>query len=661
MFKLFKNLKLRIKMQLSSILLIMVVFIAFIFILQNSEKINSAINKRGGFDKSTAVIRDTVFSVRDYYNQKISFAVLTNKFDKLMLDMNASKEQTIVSMKDKITEIRQNLLSNEKYRLLNKAIGEKVFELTAFSIKQSTDYINAVSQKLADPNTEKQVSVLERLVIMGATVNNEVNYNTRILFLRLEQDFTRKDELLDYLKLALQNVSNDAKRLANTPFTGMVENARVANIEIKKLVDEYIVNFQSSDQIKQKILTELDKLLADLNEIDINYTKDTLTSVQNSFMILLAILIVLLVIITLTNFVLSNTIISTLKLLNLQADKIAQGDLNVEDTIVQSKDELGKLAGSFHQMIVALKQKENLIISIAQGDLTQDIKLESENDQLGKSLDGMNSSLNQILSDVYTAINQVSAGSQQVARTSQALSSGATEQASALEEISSSMTEINQQTKQNADNASQVNAVANQQKEIADKGNRTMTELLASMSTINQSTGQIKKIVKIIDDIAFQINLLALNANVEAARAGKYGKGFAVVAEEVRNLAGKSAAAVKDTTENIDAVVKSILTANTITEKTADIFHTIMKGTIQVQDLIAEVALASQEQSKGLNQISIGLQQIEGITQDNAANAEETASSSEELSSQAELLKNQILRFKLKGLGDSVKLLGYKQ
>lgn len=323
--------------------------------------------------------------------------------------------------------------------------------------------------------------------------------------------------------------------------------------------------------------------------------------------------------------------------------RIAEGDLQID---VSNNNARGVYL-SVKEMVEALRYKGEIVEKISNKDLSVDIRMASEKDQLGRSLIVMKDALNEVLMQVNTAVEQVANGSDQVSQASQNLSQGATEQAGSLEEITSSTNEINNQSKQNAENAQEAHAIAKQATKDAEGGNEKMMQLSTIMEKINASSDEINKVVKVIDDIAFQINLLALNANVEAARAGKYGKGFAVVADEVRNLAVKSADSVKETTRMVEETVANIKSGTEATDATAQQLSSIVEGSGKVANFLEGIAEASKEQAQAIEQITEGLDQIDEATQANTAGAEESASASEELAGQAQQLRSMVAQFKL--------------
>jgi methyl-accepting chemotaxis protein len=251
-------------------------------------------------------------------------------------------------------------------------------------------------------------------------------------------------------------------------------------------------------------------------------------------------------------------------------------------------------------------------------------------------------SLHTIAAGLNQGADQVTEASGQVAATSQSLAEGASEEAASLEETSSSLEEMAAMTKRNADNAHKANALVKETRTEAEHGAADMQQMSAAMQDIKISSDDIAKIIKTIDEIAFQTNLLALNAAVEAARAGDAGMGFAVVAEEVRNLSQRCAQAAKETSSKIASAIGKTNQGVEISSKVVQTLAGIVTRVRELDDLIGEVATASQEQNQGIGQINTAVAQVDKVTQTSAANAEELASAAQELSAQARIVKSSV-------------------
>lgn len=317
------------------------------------------------------------------------------------------------------------------------------------------------------------------------------------------------------------------------------------------------------------------------------------------------------------------------------------------------RDEVGALTAALNEVADKLDARITLTQRVARGDLTRSVEVGAKGDIWGQALQSMVGNLRQMLHQVAEASEAVSTRSEQVSDASQTLSQGATEQAASIEEISSSLQEFEAQSKTTAENASEANTLTNDATEAAQRGSRQMTQMVDSMHRINENATETRNVIRTIDDIAFQTNLLALNAAVEAARAGQHGKGFAVVAEEVRNLASRSAKAAEETASLIDRSNKEIEQGVALTQETAQSLEAIGDQVSRALTLVTEIAGASEEQARGIGQITEGVDQVSAVTQQNTAAAEETASASEEMLDHARSLNELAGRFQFeRGAGE---------
>ncbi len=344
--------------------------------------------------------------------------------------------------------------------------------------------------------------------------------------------------------------------------------------------------------------------------------------------------------------------------LEIAAGKITSGNFDIQ-VDYESKDELGSLARNFREMAAILGDVINdasrLLTEMANGNF--DVRTQAEERYVGKcktllmSIRKLNIDLSGTLSQINQSADQVASGSSQVSYGAQDLAQGATAQAAAVEELVATIEDISRQVKDTADNALEAKNQSNMAGSEVEECNQQMREMTAAMEEITRTSNEIGKIIKTIEDIAFQTNILSLNAAVEATRAGTAGKGFAVVAEEVRNLASKSAAASKDTADLIEDSIEAVARGTHLADETAQSLLKVVEGVRAASSTVDRIADAARDQSGAIEQVALGVDQISGVVQTNSATAEESAAASEELSSQAEMLKDLVAKFSLRDDG----------
>jgi methyl-accepting chemotaxis protein len=336
------------------------------------------------------------------------------------------------------------------------------------------------------------------------------------------------------------------------------------------------------------------------------------------------------------------------------ANAAARGQLTV-------RSDAAKLTGKYQEIVVGINdaldqmaqpigEALTVLEEMAQGNLdrTMDGIYQGDYARLQEGVNGTVRAFNLILGEINGGAEQVAAASRELSKGSEAVSRGATTQAATIEELSASVAAIADRIKQNAVQANQTVNLAETTKQSASHGNDQVQLMLAAMRQISDAAQGISKIIKVIEEIAFQTNILALNAAIEAARAGVAGKGFAVVAEEVRNLAGRSAAAAKETAELIEGSIEKTVDGMRIANQTAEALDQMVVAVTKAVALVNEIATASNDQATGITQINQGISQVALVTQSATATSEESAAASEELLGQAENLRQLVGRFRLK-------------
>ena len=364
--------------------------------------------------------------------------------------------------------------------------------------------------------------------------------------------------------------------------------------------------------------------------------------------------VIIFILVQVINFVRISNALKPLKKISEVGKEVAGGNFDVE-IHYPHKDEIGELSRSISEVIGRSKKivfdLRDRLDAMAGGNFTENLESEEyvgDYAPLLESLKHIQEDMNRTLQEVHASSVQVLSSAEQVNTGAQTLSQGATEQASSIEELSANMQDISHSIQASTKTAGDAYKLQGEAGVAVLQSNEKMEEMRKAMDDITAKSNEISKIIKTIDDIAFQTNILSLNAAIEAARAGAAGKGFAVVADEVGNLAQKSAKAAQNTGLLIEETIEAVEKGAKITEETAESLNSVSKSTEEVNTLIEKISSASSKDLEGITSLNQGLQQISSVVQANSATAEQSAAASEELTGQANKMNELVERFRLK-------------
>jgi methyl-accepting chemotaxis protein len=597
------------------------------------------------------------------------------------------------------SESVDNAIKNYKLEVEAVAQNPRVTD-TSITLEQKVDYIKRITSGVLEINLANENGITTD----GKNVSSEVYFQQAMIgSTYMTGTFMNEATRMPAIRIsALINSDTGEKSVLMADYAAEKFNQVVKNITIGEsgygfIVDKsgQIVAHQNKDKVKNfvnyitlaqqdnsysEIASVVQSMIAgdtDVKEVTlegqhvcIGYLpiKNTdgwsiavcvnVSEMMNSFYVGMAITGLMVVVFILLSIFLAiliaRPIANPISALVKRIEMLADGDLHTGVPKIQSKDEIGVLSKAFTKTVDTLngyiKEISDLLGGIAKGALTVKPVQDYRGDFLPikTALETITEDMNKIFASIMQATDEVTAGAEQMSSSSQSLAQGATEQASAIEELLATVTEIGNDVNHNATNAEKANELSQETFSEVQNTNLQMQRMVESMSEISTTSAQIGEIIKTIEEIAFQTILLALNASVEAARAGIHGRGFSVVAQEVKNLATKSGEAAKNSGELIGGSIKAVERGKKNVDEAAKSLDNLISTSKKMTELISNITQASEAQATAIGQVLEGIDQVSTVVQSNSAPSEQTAAASDELKSLSHAMKDTLSFLRLK-------------
>lgn len=573
----------------------------------------------------TAAVNQVALKAKDYSMHLATIDDVQGMLSQLIKDneQNVNRAQLVTELKDLQAVLTQ---MDQRYTENNQIIAD-IMKLTKLSIEQSNTYILNTAQNLANPATKGKVSPLETMVIIGANVNTSSNYEIQVMAQRLKDDMSVKDELLVFLDKSIENATKDAASLKGTPFEQLPIIAREANEKIKGLTKTFIDNSTFIQDQNKVLFEKLNGVSSEANVLSSSTTEGQFGNIKTLMLAVFGFFVLTALATILINTQLSKSMYSELKYLINSFQEVSRGNLQAVLT-VKSKDELGALGSSFNQMLEDLNQ-------IIESTVYATERLNSAVQSVGSLVQNSAESIGEI----DKAMHGIAKGA-----TNQAVrSKEGVDEIKVLSNDLELLDHYSDDTHQSADTMAAMNkqgihvihSLVTQQKKCVD----AMERILKNISSLGVQIDQIKTFTGTIEDISTQTNLLALNAAIEAARAGEQGRGFAVVADEVRKLAEAASVAAKeiqsvvghvtvDSKNTIDVVDEAkalVVQQSHAVDDVGEIFdqfsETIQMSISKIDDMYKEIKDIDRVKDKVVEFI----QAVSEISDDTAAATEEVS------------------------------------